>query len=276
MNRSSVLSTALCSKLASTTTTTTSLPPIIPLTKSKSSWILHLPGFLKPPSRQVFQQFFAQHPPERHSLFIYGKPVLENRWSQLYVKDLTSVGDGASYKYSGTSRSCIICDESVEDQLFVMQLCRAADTLLQQLIQRGVVDTPSDYTPGTSHYNCALVNWYMPEHSIGLHADDESQMDNTSPIWSLSWGGPRRFLLRPKQSSSSTTTTTQDAIETCKDMLLKSGDLIAMGGQCQQEFKHEVPKLRKKDGLVDHRISWTIRRIIKAKNKGTKRKVVQN
>lgn len=269
MSRSSSLSTALCSKLA-TTTTITSLPPIIPLTKSKSSWILHLPGFLKPPSRQVFQHFFAQHPPERHSLFMYGKPVLENRWSQLYVvtDDPSTVGNN-SYTYSGTSRSCVVCDESVEDQQFVMELCRAADTLLQQLIQRGVVDTPSDYTPDTPQYNCGLVNWYQPEHSIGLHADDESQMDNAYPIWSLSWGGPRRFLLRPKPK-------TQDAVETCKDMLLKSGDLIAMGAKCQQEFKHEVPKLRKKDGLVDHRISWTIRRMKPAKNKGTKRKVVQD
>jgi alkylated DNA repair dioxygenase AlkB len=152
-----------------------------------------------------------------------------------------------------------------------MELCRAADTLLQQLIQRGVVDTPpSGYTPDTPQYNCCLVNWYQPEHSIGLHADDEKQMDNAYPIWSLSWGGPRRFLLRPKPA-------TKDAVETCcKDMLLNSGDLIAMGGRCQQEFKHEVPKVRKKDGLVDHRISWTIRRMKpnKNKNKGTKRKGV--
>ena len=196
---------------------------------------------------------------------MYGKPVLENRWSQLYVTDDASVGD-SSYTYSGTSRSCVVCDESVEDQQFVMELCRAADTLLQQLIQRGVVDTPSDYTPDTPQYNCGLVNWYQPEHSIGLHADDETQMDNAYPIFSLSWGGPRRFLLRPKPR-------TQDAVETCKDMLLKSGDWIAMGGKCQQEFKHEVPKLRKKDGLVDHRISWTIRKMKPAKNKGTKRKV---
>jgi hypothetical protein len=180
------------------------------------------------------------------------------------------VGGGDSYKYSGTSRSCVVCDESVEDQLFVMELCRTADTLLQKLIQRGVVDTPNGYTPDTPQYNCALVNWYQPEHSIGLHADDETQMDNDYPIWSLSWGGPRRFLLRPKPC-------TKDALETCKDMLLKSGDLIAMGGKCQQEFKHEVPKLRKKDGLVDRRMSWTIRRM-KANKKGggTKRKVLQD
>ena len=32
-----------------------------------------------------------------------------------------------------------------------------------------------------------------------------------------------------------------------------------MGGKCQQEFKHEIPKVRKMDGLVGPRISWTIR-----------------
>jgi alkylated DNA repair dioxygenase AlkB len=121
----------------------------------------------------------------------------------------------------------------------------------------------------SSFYNCCLVNWYQPEHSIGLHSDDESEMDSEVPILSLSWGGPRRFLLRPKPKILETNN--NQANSKVHELLLQSGDLVIMGGKCQEEFKHEVPKLRKMDGLVDNRISWTIRRM-KKKSDDRKRK----
>ena len=80
-------------------------------------------------------------------------------------------------------------------------------------------------------------------------------MDNDYPILSLSWGGPRRFLLRPKPKSVGS------AVDKVTDILLKDGDVVIMGGKCQDEFKHEIPKVRKMDGLVGDRISWTIRRM---------------
>jgi alkylated DNA repair dioxygenase AlkB len=118
-----------------------------------------------------------------------------------------------------------------------------------------------------SFYNCCLVNWYQPEHSIGLHSDDELEMDSEVPILSLSWGGPRRFLLRPKPKIVES----NQANSKVHELLLQSGDLVIMGGKCQEEFKHEVPKLRKMDGLVDNRISWTIRRMKKKSDRKRKR-----
>jgi hypothetical protein len=137
------------------------------------------------------------------------------------------------------------------------------------------------------------MNWYQPEHSIGLHSDDEPEMDLSLPILSLSWGGPRRFLLRPKGTTITTTTRNRNPISSSSslssstlsslslpsfgsgngssnggnggasvhEVLLQAGDLLIMGGKCQEEFKHEIPKVRKKDGLVTERISWTIRSV---------------
>lgn len=45
--------------------------------------------------------------------------------------------------------------------------------------------------------NSALVNWYDTEHSIGLHADDESNLCDGCPVVSISWGFHRTFRLRP-------------------------------------------------------------------------------
>lgn len=205
-----------------------------------------------------------------------------------------------TYTYSGTSRPFLPCDPSKEEERLIMTLCKVADDLVGQLMDDGLVagrgvqatDSSSSMTTTVttrshdsmqqhsstsninSHrqriYNCCLLNWYRPEHHIGLHSDDEPKMDPSVPILTLSWGGPRRFLLRPKTKKSHHSrnvpsdddhdnTHDNDAISPVHEVLLKDGDLLIMGGKCQEEFKHEVPRLRKKDGLAVDRISWTIR-----------------
>ena len=307
-----------------------SLPDPIPLTTNHSSWILHIPNFIPPSSKDMFREYFLQHPQEYHPIFIFGKRTYENRYSQMYV---TESDVASSYKYSGTAKKCLVCDPSKEDERFVVDLCRVADNLHQSLQQQPQVDskqggrgdnqklkqqkldffnskrkkgrnirmsgnrnreakgqeaseltsnskmkTPSistvvpdtlteiddgstmesslgnPPTPPPRWYNACLVNWYHPEHTIGLHADDEREMDEDFPIMSLSWGGPRRFLLRPKKHVT-------NYCQKVTEVLLQDGDWIVMGGLCQREFKHEVPKLRQRDGLVSDRISWTIRKM---------------
>jgi hypothetical protein len=255
------------------------LPPHIPLTKSCSSWIIHVPHFFRPPSWQDFKKIWETHPLQYHPIKVYGKMLKENRYSQLYSNfdGWTVPGTDAeqniskdkevedSYSYSGTSRPFIPCDPSKEEELFIMNLCNVADHILvNQLMEKGLVkqQASSSTIPSTNKnvsrqrfYNCCLMNWYHPEHHIGLHSDDESKMDLSVPIMSLSWGGPRRFVLRPKPHMHKA----EVLVSPLYEVLLQDGDLLIMGGKCQQEFKHEVPKLRKKDGLVVDRISWTIR-----------------
>ena len=183
------------------------------------------------------------------------------------------------YKYSGTFKKCFVCDVTIPQERFVVELCRVADYIYRNLppnlakTTTTTTMTTSPTTPTTttataiptssSIYNGCLVNWYEPNHTIGLHADDEKELDNSYPIMSLSWGGPRRFLLRPKKY-------TLNYIQKVTDILLKDGDWIIMGGKCQEEFKHEIPKLRKCDGPSSKRISWTIRKMINPTNQNPK------
>jgi len=81
-------------------------------------------------------------------------------------------------------------------------------------------------------------------------------MKHQSPIFSLSWGGPRRFVVQPKKKYSQNLERYTSA-----DITLHSGDLLIMGGTLQQTHTHEVPKWRKtKDPFVPaRRINWTVR-----------------
>jgi hypothetical protein len=208
---------------------------------------------------------------------------------------VTHASVGSTYKYSGTARPCHVVqgghndDHSQEEphpeQQFLLDLCQVCNVLYQKLVQEGLVcatddgvglvDMPSSCADPADHhhpYNCCLVNWYQPHHHIGLHADDEKELNPSIPIVSLSWGGPRRFLLRPKASldknklsklwHKSNNSNNNNSLAYF-EIELKDGDLLFMGGNCQQEFKHEIPKVRKtKDGLVGPRISWTLRSMI--------------
>jgi len=59
-----------------------------------------------------------------------------------------------------------------------------------------------------------------------------------------------RFLFRSKETNPKETT----------EIYLENGDLLIMGGKCQDTHKHEIPKLRiTKDPPTSNRINWTIR-----------------
>ena len=253
------------------------------LTPNKSSWVLHVPRFCCSPRSSMskpttttasFREFWKARPNQQHSLVLFGRKVLENRYSAMY-STTKSVGN---YTYSGSSRPCKVCDPGQQPhEKFVLDLCASADAIARQLFllrtQNGkqthetTTDTENNDATATPIYNACLVNWYTPEHTIGLHSDDEPELDTSWPIFSLSWGGPRRFLLRPKTKSSSASGAHKPT-KVLHEFVLKDGDLLVMGGKCQDEFKHEIPKVRStKDGVVGNRISWTIRRMRPAKTK---------
>ena len=253
------------------------------LTPNRSSWVLHVPRFCVSPrsfSKQtIFEEFWKTRPAEQHSLVLFGKNVLENRYSAMYATT-KSVGN---YTYSGSSRSCKVCNVGQPHEKFVLDLCASADGIATQLRAGIESENENEHNikikdsteglpppPSTPIYNACLVNWYTPEHTIGLHSDDEPELDTSWPILSISWGGPRRFLLRSKtdtrmRNKSCTTPSQQQQSPLPKavhEFVLGDGDLLVMGGKCQDEFKHEIPRVRStKDGLVGNRISWTIRRM---------------
>lgn len=84
---------------------------------------------------------------------------------------------------------------------------------------------------GKYQYNGIFVNWYENEKNyIGYHSDDERDLVKLAPIYSLSFGESRNFKLKNNETKE------------VYDFLLKDGMLLVMGGACQKEFKHSIPK----------------------------------
>jgi hypothetical protein len=93
----------------------------------------------------------------------------------------------------------------------------------------------------TTHYGVTYdglwMNLYRDHRdSTGWHGDAAScrRPECTVPVLSL--GGARRFLVRPVDGGASTTFSPV------------SGDLVVMGGRCQSDWRHAVPKQAQPSG----------------------------
>jgi len=174
---------------------------------------------------------------------IFGKTLNERRWSQAW---------GISMAYSGLEQEA----KPIEDSTMVPRLLDNVNDLMegmQSSMSCFLKENDKDNT-NKGPYNACLQNWYEPVDIIGLHSDDECYLRPGFPIFSLSWGGTRRFLLRSRNKNG------DDATKV--ELWLKDGDLLVMGGLCQDTHKHEVPKLRATmDPPTSNRINWTIRAI---------------
>jgi alkylated DNA repair dioxygenase AlkB len=103
-----------------------------------------------------------------------------------------------------------------------------------------VADTPEVFLRTVAgalseHYGIPFkrvwMNLYRDNHDgTGWHADHLAKQDHEAIIPVLSLGATRRFLIRPVAGGRST--------------ILKpaSGDLVVMGGRCQRDWQHSVPK----------------------------------
>lgn len=99
-------------------------------------------------------------------------------------------------------------------------------------------------------FNHVLLNHYRDgADSMGLHADNEPELGVHPQVASLSLGAARRFVLKPRRGGESVPLT------------LSSGDLLVMGGRCQREFVHGLPKQKT---VVGERISLTFRNVLAA------------
>lgn len=191
------------------------------LTPDGASWYLLKRKWLTS-TEDALQKEWSLHPTNRHKLMIFGRQAEEKRWSQSW---------GVSYAYSGA----VNVARPLKESKMVVQLIDRVNEL-----SRGVAP---------NKYNGCLQNWYEPSDSIALHSDDERAMCRSCPIFSLSWGGTRRFLFRKRKDKKEKT-----------EIWLRDGDLLVMGGTCQTTHYHEVPKLRKTmDPPTSDRINWTIR-----------------
>ncbi len=171
-------------------------------------------------NKEEFDSFWIQHPIEHHEIMMFDKLVAIPRWQKLY-----GVGQ---YNFSGTTS---VGDLNVPD--FVEKCFIVARKLYPH------------YT-----FNGALVNFYENgAHYIGAHSDSESDLVKGAPILSFSFGSERTFRLKKKIPAEE-----KDIFKI--DFMTKNCSMIAMCGDCQKEYKHEITKTAKK---VGPRINVTIR-----------------
>ncbi len=94
-------------------------------------------------------------------------------------------------------------------------------------------------------YNGCLLNFYRDGNDcMGWHADDEVEIDQSSPITSLSFGVKRDFYFKHRISSAK------------RLLSLGSGDLLVMHPMCQKYWYHSLPKRAK---LKEGRVNLTFR-----------------
>lgn len=106
---------------------------------------------------------------------------------------------------------------------------------------------------GYGEYNLALANFYENGgHYIGAHSDSEPQLVKGAPIVSVSLGQERTFRVRRK-----------DTKQIIKDIELGNGTFVIMGGEMQERYLHEVPKVTGKAGeSMGRRINLTFRQTL--------------
>ena len=96
-------------------------------------------------------------------------------------------------------------------------------------------------------FNSVLLNMYRNgKDSVAWHSDDEPELGKNPVIASVSFGGTRRFLLKPKDKNKPIK----------EEILLTNGSFLLMAGETQKYWLHQIPKTSKK---VDPRINLTFR-----------------
>ena len=117
-----------------------------------------------------------------------------------------------------------------------------------QILRKMLTKVVREISPGHPRLNALLLNRYDNGlHYIGDHADDENDLQEGAFIVSVSLGASRDFVFTHKKTKEKVT------------MKLKSGSIVLMGGDCQKNWKHGVPK---RMGVKEPRINATFRSIV--------------
>lgn len=97
-------------------------------------------------------------------------------------------------------------------------------------------------------FNSVLLNYYRGgADSMGWHSDDERELGVNPIIASITFGYPRRFLIREKADYSNK-----------KEIELEDGSVLVMRGDFQETYQHSIPKTAK---TVGERLNLTFRTI---------------
>jgi alkylated DNA repair dioxygenase AlkB len=93
-----------------------------------------------------------------------------------------------------------------------------------------IIDTLSDRY--RTRLDQVSAGWYRDGNdSVAYHGDRIARERPRSTVATVSLGGARRFLIRPKGGGRG------------HSLSLGHGDLVVMGGSCQRTWEHAVPKV---------------------------------
>ena len=169
--------------------------------------------------KDQYHELWKSHPIERNEIFIFNKYHKVPRWQQAY---------GKNYKFSGN----------------VAKAQPITENLKKYINWANMNEVKNGRSGGL---NGILINWYENgDHYIGWHSDDESQIDQEAPIYTISLGSKRTFKIREKKNKKNVT-----------NYELENNDFLIMGGKFQKYYQHHLPKRKK---CIHSRISITIRK----------------
>jgi alkylated DNA repair dioxygenase AlkB len=91
-----------------------------------------------------------------------------------------------------------------------------------------------------------FLNYYRDgRDSVAWHGDTEMRHVEDTRVAILTLGAARPFLLRPRGGGRS------------RDLRPGSGDLLVMGGACQRDWEHAVPKTAHAGPRISVSVRWT-------------------
>ncbi len=163
------------------------------------------------------QSLIAEVPWQQDEVVMFGKRIITKRKVAWYG------GNGLAYTYSGTTRQALPWSPD-----------------LLQLKTRVEAET------GESYNACLLNLYHNGEEGMSWHSDDEDTIVEGSAIASVSFGAPRRFLFKHRQSGQKVA------------LQLEHGSLLLMQGQTQQHWLHSLPKQRRE---TRPRVNLTFRKM---------------
>lgn len=187
----------------------------------KKSWLIvtSLNHSDRPTTEEV-EQLWQLRPEAKGRIMMMGKLLETPRYNQTYSDE------GKGYRFSGMQHDALPIPALLKRYLeYANDVCR---TVLRK-----------DYEG--HKFNMVFVNWYENgSHHIGYHSDDEKQLflnkRGETLVFSISLGQERRFLVKEKKKKNSATKEPTFALN------LANHSIVVMGGLCQANYKHSVPK----------------------------------
>jgi alkylated DNA repair dioxygenase AlkB len=172
-------------------------------------------------SEHLFKKLLSSLSWESDRIQMFGKLVTTSR-------KVAWVGDpDCSYTYSGIRKT---------PQIWTSELLQIKHRLEQ--------------TTGHLYNSCLLNLYHNGDEGMGWHSDNEKELDDTTPIASLSFGARRKFAFRHKQDKTTTS------------VFLENGSLLMMSPPMQEHWHHSLLKTK---AVTEPRINLTFRKILPKK-----------